>query len=152
MKEEDYKLDEASAKAQLDLFFDWYDICREDFIDVESGESGGTAFDKIEKRLLRAIRKGYVELKEEPRKDGTTTLNIYQTLTRAIPGVESPICYNEISGQAKLAIRGNAKTGQFAQLYLFLAGLSGESEKLFHKLGGRDGAIAECLGFLFLQV
>lgn len=151
-RDEKYILGEEAAEDQLQLFLDWYDICREDFISSDEGESSSTWYDKITSRLKRAIRKGLVEIKEENTKDGSPTLNVYQTLTRKIPGVESPICYKEISGRAKLALKGSAKTGQFAQIYLYLGGLCGEGEKVFHNMAGRDGAIAECLGFLFLQV
>lgn len=151
-REEQYIISEEAAEAQIQIFLDWYDICREDFVNVEDGDMSSTWYDKIVKRLVRAIRKGLVEFKEENTKDGSPTLNIYQTLTSPITGVDNPICYKEISGRAKLAMRGNAKTGQFAQIYLYLGGLCGESETVFHKMRGRDGAIAECLGFLFLQV
>jgi len=141
-----------NSEKQLESLFDWYDINLDDYKD-DPEESEGAIFVKAKAKIKRAIESGLVEIREEQDGQGDPTLKVYQKLTKKYAKMEKDtICYAEVSGRSKAAIRTNKKQGDFSRMYQFLGALSGEGESLFLRMKGRDNSIAECLGFVFLQV
>lgn len=138
------------AEAQFEQLLDWYDIDEEDFEDEE--QSG---FRQAEKKVIRAIRQGRVEIIIEQDKDGIDTLIVYQNLGQAVKGIaENRIRYEEVCGRAKIAIREERKgpISQYAKVGQFLGGLSKLSPRVFSEMRGKDHSLAECLASIFLKV
>lgn len=131
------KLSEESAQEQLDSFMQHYDI---DLADMPKEQS--EAINGALNRIKRAIRGGKLEI------DGPI---VKQTLTSAT-GEVSEIIYNELSGQAKIAMSGKGVNDQYGRIYALLGSLSKLGEGAIVKLKGADLSIAECVGLLFLQI
>ena len=134
----DFKLSEESAKDQLQVFYDHYDI------DLDSLPEDGKANLKLATdRLVRAIRTGHLEFM----KDGTI-----KQILRSPLGECPEIIYGELSGNNKLAMKSKATTDLYGRIYALLGSLSGLGETAITKLKGADLSIAESVGILFLQV
>jgi hypothetical protein len=148
----EYKISEESAEEQLGIFNEWYDIDPEDFSEMAEGnQAAQNAFKVVSRKLIRAIRKGYLEIREEKGKDGSPTLVVEQVLSRPIEDVER-VKYREVTGLARTAVKTKEGDNDTLRNYKLLGILSGEDYKLFQKLRGADIGVTDCLGFLFMQV
>jgi len=147
----EYKISEESAEAQLGLFHEWYDLDPSDFEEMSGTDSAAqSAYRIVSKRLIRAIRKGYLEIREETTKDGQTIV-VEQTLVNPIDGTVK-ITYGEVTGFSRVAVKEEPGDNATRKNYKTLASLSKQSPKLFEKFRGPDVGVADCLGFLFAQV
>jgi hypothetical protein len=139
----DYKLSEESATAEFNRFMEYYEI------DV-SGASEGAPDDFVEmiepavNRIIKAIRLGRLEIGD----DGCT---LVQTL-RNPPGEATTITYGEVSGKAKVAMKGKDINDHFGRMYSMLGSMSGLGESAIMGLKSVDLSLAESLGVLFLVV
>lgn len=148
----EYKLSKESAEEQLGIFNEWYDIDPEDFSEMAEGnQAAQNAFKVVSRKLVRAIRKGYLEIREEKGKDGSPTLVVEQVLSRPIEDIER-ITYREVTGMARTAVKTKEGDNDTLRTYKLLGVLSGENYKMFQKLRGADIGVTDCLGFLFMQV
>jgi len=147
----DYKISEESAEQQLSIFHEWYDLDPSDFEEISSSDSAAqSAYRIVRRRLIRAIRKGYLEIREESSKDGQT-LVVEQTLVHPIDNT-SKITYGEVTGFSRVAVKEEVGDNATRKNYKALAALAKEPPKLFEKFRGPDVGVADCLGFLFAQV
>ena len=142
-------ISEESAREQLGIFFDYYEI---DSTNVGGGENSQEIFESTVDRLTDAIRKGHVEIKEND--DG---LIVVQTLKKAKKVKEgeaavSVLEYKEISGAAKDAMKHKKETDHYGRIHAMLGYLSGAGENAIKSLRGVDMSISECIGVLFLKV
>jgi len=140
------KLSKENAQKQLDTLLDYYDLDLDDISD----ENVHNAITSSCNKLLKAIKKGRLEIKEED-----DTLNVYQYLKKPIGGKEGSLTvikYREIDGRSKIAMKDNKESDYHGKIYSFLGGLSKEGGAVIMRLKGVDISIAECLGALFLQV
>ena len=142
-------ISEESAIGQMDVFFDYYEI---DPANVGGGQNSQEIFESTIDRLVDAIRKGRVEIKEND--DG---LIVVQTLKKAKKVKEgeatvSVIEYKEISGAAKDAMKHKKETDHYGRIHAMLGYLSGAGENAIKSLRGVDMSISECIGVLFLKV
>lgn len=143
------KISPEGAKAQIDLFNEWYDIEPEDI--TGTGDAIARSYEMAIARLTRAIRRGRVEIRGEADKAGKSTLIIEQTLANPV-GDTQKIIYREVTGAAKSDVRVTDSDNETAKNYRFLAALSGESYEFFKEFSGPDVTVADCLAFLFVQV
>jgi hypothetical protein len=139
----DYKLSNESAIAELDRFMNYYEI------DVTGvGEEAPDDFVEMiapaVKRVVKAIRLGRLEVGE----DGCTLI---QTL-RNPPGEANTITYGEMSGKAKVAMKGKDINDHFGRMYSMLGSMSGLGENAIMGLKGVDLSLAESLGVLFFII
>jgi hypothetical protein len=140
----EYQLSEENADSQLSMLLEYYEIEIEDF----DNESLQSALMTARKKLIKAIRTGVVEIKDE---EGVPI--VYQHLKKAPSGVkENTIRYKEVDGMSKIAMKDVKDTDYHGRLYAFLGGLSGESATIIKKLKSTDLSTAECIGTIFLQV
>ena len=143
-------ISEESARAQLDVFFDYYEIDAEN---VGGGENAQDAFDSTVDRLVDAIKKGRVEIEE-----AEGGLVVRQTCkNRAKTGTQDAssaavIEYKEISGAAKDAMKHKKESDNYGKIHAMLGYLSGLGENAIKGLRGVDMSISECIGVLFLKV
>lgn len=151
------KVSKENAEEQLLLLEEYYDIDEEDFldgVDVSESEAGELeaatreGYRMAKRRLLRAIMRGHLEIKEED-----NSLLVVQTLRKPPASLgKSSITYNEVSGQAKIGMQKYKDNNLYGKMYAFLAGLSRLDESIFRNLRGADLSIAESLGAVFLRV
>lgn len=155
-KKDKYVLGREAASEQFELLEEYYDIDEDDMEDDlgdeeedEISESGKAGYRMAKKRLLRALRKGQIEIKDE-----NDTLRVIQTLAKPPKelGGKNVIIYNEITGQAKIPMKKHKDNNLYGKIYAFLSGLSGQEELIFRNLKGADLSIAESLGAVFLRV
>jgi len=139
----DKKLSKENAQKQLNTLLEYYDLDLDDISD----ETVYKAIESSCNKLLKAIRKGRIEIKEE-----NETINVYQHLKKPVSEGKTTIVYKEIDGRSKIAMKDNSETDYHGKIYSFLGGLSGEGADVIMVLKGVDISIAECLGALFLQV
>ncbi|MCK5127580.1 MAG: hypothetical protein KAR42_15090 [candidate division Zixibacteria bacterium] len=125
------------ANEQFNLFLDYYDLEAEDFANEATKEQFETASNK----LVKAITKGRLEIKEEE------SLCVTQILKNG-----EHIEYGVVSGKHKLAMKGKKDTDIFGRIYAIMGSITGLGETAILKLAGIDLSIAESLGFLLLQV
>lgn len=143
-------LSEESAQAQLDLFFDWYDIDFDDMIEEAKASRSELPIKTIRKKIVRAIKQGRVEIKEATVGD-EPSLQVYQHLDHAALGKDS-IVYKEVTGRARAASKTIEDANDTARMYQFLGILTGEGSALFDRLRGADIGATDAVGILFLMV
>jgi hypothetical protein len=138
----EYKLSEDSARENLLLFKTFYDICIED---VDSDSARYHAMRQNENKLIRAIRKGQIEIAES---DEGIIVKQYRQFAESD---NKTLIYGVLQGKHKRAM-DKAGDGQYARIYALLGSLSGWGSAGIEKLKGVDNANAEALGLLFLEV
>jgi len=138
-----YILSKEAAEEQLDLFLDYYGIDLED----EDDKDVLRANRSTKKKIIRAIRKGLIEVKELD-----DTIEVHQKLVKTYPRLESPIKYFEPTGRSKIGMKDSENTDVFGKIYALLAGMSKEGKEKFLNLKGVDLSVAESLGLLFLDI
>lgn len=129
---DNYVLSEESAKEQLNILLDFYDV------DLESLDEEGKLKKLIERKLIRAIRQGKVEIEND-----TEGFVVKQNICNGTQFV-----YREISGMAKVQM--DRFTKQHERLYALLGFLSKKPIEKVQQITGQDLAIAEYLGLIFL--
>jgi hypothetical protein len=139
----DLTISEEPAAKAFESLCEFYDI---DFEDIED-ESVRTSLESAKKKIVRAIRKGRIEIKDE---DGVPI--IYQHIARPIKNIDSPIRYRELDGRSKIAMKDTKSTDLHGKLYSFMGGLSGLGQAKIALLKGVDISLVECFGLFFLQV
>lgn len=125
------------AEEQLDLFLDYYDLEIDDFANEAMKEQFETSCNK----LIKAIMKGHLEVKEDS--------DLY--VTQILRNGES-MNYAVVSGKHKIAMKGKKDTDGYGKIYTLIGSITSLGETAISKLKGVDLSIAECLGFLYLQV
>lgn len=145
-------IDEVAAKAQLDLFFDWYDIDFDEMYEAAQRQQGAglASVEAARKRLIKLIREGRLEFIETANAKNEPVLKVHQVLDLEIDGKKS-VVYNELTGRIRAALPSEGGNGT-AKMYRLLAMLSGESDAFFLKLRRGDIGVADMIGFLFLLV
>jgi hypothetical protein len=138
------KLSIENATEQLAIMADYYELdWEEDFPKTDKGGSVGT---QTERKLLKAIQNGRLEISET--EDG---IEIVQHLKRKAGNVEK-LVYKRISGNAKTALKDLDKGSPHAKIYALLGAISGEGETTIRKLTDLDLSTAECLSSVFSAV
>lgn len=132
MREEEYKLSEESAKEQLDLLLDFYDV------DLFSVDKTGEMKETIERKLVNAIRQGKLEIENT-----SEEFLVKQNLRNG-----KQFVYHELTGMAKVQME--RFKGQTERLYGLLAILSKKPITEIQKFSGSDVSIAEYLALIFL--
>jgi len=125
------------ARGQLEMLLGYYDLDAGDFENDTMKDLFETACNK----LVKAISKGRLEIKED---EG---LKITQHLRTG-----DELVYAEICGKHKTAMAGKKDGDQYGKIYALLGSMSGVGETGISKLTGVDISVAECLGFLYMQV
>ena len=123
-----YKLSEDAANDQLDLFFGYYDFDMDDIPEKQL-----EAVEASTKRIIKAIRKGKVEIVEGE------SLKIVQHVTvKNKEGVkeDSVLEYGEISGRSKLSMGKKSDTDFNGRIYALCGSLTGLGETGILKLKG----------------
>jgi len=134
------KLSRESAEEQFNLFMDYYDIDPEDWAD-----SLQVPFQTAKNRLIRAITKGNLSI------EAGDPIRIVQILIKP-KGDTTELVYSEMSGRAKVAMKGKDETDTFGKIYALVGSLTGLGETAITRLTGADMSIAESIGLLFLQI
>jgi Mg2+ and Co2+ transporter CorA len=140
-------ISEESARSQMDIFFDYYEI---DSANVGGGENAQDIFESTVDRLVDAIRKGRVEIVEN--EDGLIVKQTLKTVKKVGENQVSILEYKEISGAAKDAMKHKKETDHYGRIHAMLGNLSGAGEAAIRSLRGVDMSISECIGVLFLKV
>ncbi len=141
----DFILSEESAKEQLDNLVDFYDI---DFEELATEDDGERAAETITKRLLKAIRKGLIEIVETD--DGG--IEVVQQLKRPVRSIkDNRVTYKEVSGRAKTAMGKYKEKDHASRMYAFLGALSGTDPGTIMSFRGVDMRTAETLGAFFIM-
>lgn len=147
-----FLIDEEAARAQIEQFCDWYGIDLEENKQV-AAEGGVIAFELTVRRLVKAFRRGALEVREEDDPKKGQTLVVLQRLAHPINrGEITEIEYAEITGATKASVKIPKNANDTAALYAVLAVLSGQGREVFTALRGTDIGDAELFGFLSMQV
>ena len=124
---------------------DYYDLDISDYDDVEvDGTKASVAIRVSKKKLIKAIRKGRLEIKDE---DGE--MIVLQRLTAKYKN-RTELKYKPLSGSAKIAQSKFKSDDHNGRMYAMLGSMSGEGASAIIGLKGPDLTTAECLGGLFL--
>jgi hypothetical protein len=146
----EYIVSEENAEKQIELYYGWYDI---DPVEFETlGKADNTvdvAYDIMHKRLVNAIRKGRVEIREEEVK-GKPSLIVEQTLQFPVGDVEK-IIYREIDGIVVSMYQFGKNDNDDMKNFKRLGYISGENYKLFQSMIRGDRKVIQTLGFFFAQ-
>ena len=143
MKREDI-ISKEMAEEQLELLFDHYEI--DDLAEemAAAGEEKATAqAETLTRKLIKAIQRGRLEIT-----DGADGFKITQRLEKPV-GQVTEIQYGEVTGAAKVTIKGGDKRSPFQTSYDFLAAVSKQTPATFHRMSGKDLSTAECLFAVF---
>lgn len=137
------KLSEESARAELQKFYDYYEI-EIDELDKESEDSeikvGNQALKKLQTKLLKAIMKGKLEFE-----DNEKGFFIIQNLRNG-----QKLTYKEIDGQAKTEMGKKREKDYNGQCYALLGYLCGGGEYVIKQLKGPELSLAEAIGTTLL--
>jgi len=139
-----YVLDEQPAQDQLDLLLDFYDIEIADFSDFKSPDARvQEAMRSAAKRLLRYIRRGYIEITTE------NGLTITQRL-KFPKGETTELHYQIMTGKAKIQMKRADEDDFYGKIYCLVGSLTNLPEGSISSLIGVDSSVVECLGAIFL--
>ena len=132
-----------SAKEQLETLMDYYDIDKDD-IEIEEGPE---AVQTLMNGLVRAIRKGRLEIKV----DGDGKLLVAQHLKHP-PGDIDIINYNVVGQKARLAMDRVKSTKEQERMCAFMGSLSGFGSQGVSGLVAADMGTMNRLATLFSMV
>ena len=121
------KISEQVAEDQFESFLDYFDI---DFNDIEI-EDGAEAARTMKNTLIRAIRRGALEITTE---DG---LSIRQILTHPIGDIQA-IIYTDKVARARLAMDHESPKKTQAKMYAFMAALTDIPPSQLMKMEGKE--------------
>lgn len=131
-------ISQETAEEHLAELFDYYELVPEDL-----PEQISSMFNSIHKKLIKAIRKGRVEIGES----GSITQHLKKP-----SGDINIIEYRELDGRAKKAMQKCNSDDLNGRLYELLGALSGLGSRAIASLKGVDLSTAECIGFVFMSV
>jgi hypothetical protein len=137
MNEGKYILSEESAKDQIDIIMDYYDIDLDDF----DGQVR-KAMDQAVRTLIKGARLGLIEVESEG------GLKVIQHLIEP-PGDVNTLEYGPVTGKNKLAMKDNSS--QHERCYQFVGAITKAGEKAISSLKARDLRYCEALSALFLS-
>ena len=138
---EEFKISEQVADEQFESFLDHFDI---DFNDIEI-EDGAEAARTMKNALIRAIRRGALEITTE---DG---FSIRQILTHSIGDMQA-IIYTDKVAKARLAMDHESPKRTQARMYAFMAALSDTPTSQLMKMQGKDLMVFGRLTAIFSMV
>jgi len=138
----EYKLSEESAKEQLDQLLDYYDIEKDD-IEIEEGPE---AVQTLLNGLIRAIRRGRVEIKEE-----SEDLIVCQHL-KFPPGEIQTLEYGVVDQKARMAMDKIKDNRPQERMCAFMASLASLPPTALVKLKGVDMGTMNRLATVFSMV
>ena len=136
-------ISEESAKEQLETLMDFYDIDKDD-IEIEEGPE---AVQTLMNGLIRAIRKGRLEIKV----DSDSLLLVTQHLQHA-PGDIKTVEYSVVGQKARLAMDRVKSTKEQERMCAFMGSLSGLGVQGVSSLVGADMGTMNRLATLFSMV
>ena len=136
-------ISEESANEQLETLMNFYDIDKDD-IEIEEGPE---AVQTLINGLIRAIRKGRLEIKT----DSDSQLLVTQHLQHA-PGDVSTIEYKVVGQIARLAMDRVKSTKEQERMCAFMGSLSGLGVQGISSLVGADMGTMNRLATLFSMV
>ena len=143
MAEEKTIISEDSAKEQLEILMEYYDIDKDD-IEIEEGPE---AVQTLMNGLVRAIRKGRLQIKV----DSDRKLLVTQHLKHA-PGDIDTIDYSIVGQKARLAMDRVKSTKEQERMCAFMGSLSGLGVQGVSSLVGADMGTMNRLATLFSMV
>lgn len=135
----EYKLSEKNAREQLELVLDFYDI---DIDDIDN-KTARQALKGAIKKLVKAIRKGFLEVK--PDEDDVPV--IIQHLRN-----NEILEYKEIEGKNKSEMKNADANDEYGKIYALVGSMTKIGLGGVKNVKGKDLSILECLGLLFLSV
>ena len=121
-------------------FLDYYDIDQEDIVI----EQGAVAIETILNRLIRAVRKGHLEIQDGGAK-------VVQHLKFPMGDV-TQIIYGELSQKNKFAMDGIPEKKPIARMNALMGSLAGVPGNALMSLKGVDLSVMERLATLFMVV
>ena len=136
-------ISEESAKEQLDILMDYYDIDKDDL----ENEEGPEAVQTLMNGLVRAIKNGRLEIKV----DSELKLVVTQHLKHA-PGDIDTVDYNIVGQKARLAMDRVKSTKEQERMCAFMGSLSGLGVQGVSSLVGKDMGTMNRLATLFSMV
>ena len=137
MADSKLKVGEEAAREQLDMLYDYYEI---DFNDLP--EKLKTALEATDKKLLKSVRRGRIEVSLDEK-------NIIKVVQNIRSG--EPLVYREIDGAAKVAMGNKDENDAYGKAYALMGALCGLGETAITQLKSHDLSVVECLGTVFLQ-
>ena len=140
MKTEDYKVDAETANVEFERFADCMDI------DVDTSDMDDedlNAFNKVKKRLLKAIQKGSLIFND----DGEAVYTPAHSKSK----YKEAITFHERTGASLMAMDGKKKGHDVKKMYAVLADMCGLHQGAFAGLVGEDVKICEALFALLMD-
>lgn len=135
-------ISEEVARDQIQQLLDYYDIDQNDIV----VDQGPEAVETVLNRLIRAIRKGYLEVSISG-----DTIKVIQHLQKPMGDV-STIEYSELMAKHKLAMDGIGDNKGNARMHALMASLASVPAESFRGLKGVDLSVMERLAVLFMVV
>jgi hypothetical protein len=137
------KISEEKALKDFQSLLDYYDMEPDDLKDIKVDQGDVMqSFEYTKKRIVRAITKGRIEIKNE----GGRPIIVHH-----LTGQEKKLEYKPVSGKAKLEM-GKIESNNNERLYTLMGVLCGEGKTTIQGLEGPDLSLVEVLGNLFLLV
>lgn len=137
----DNVISEESARAQFNIFMEYYGLSIED-IEIEDGVE---AVNTLVNGLIRAIQAGNLEVMEDE-----NGFRVRQVLVRPLEGL-TELVYQDKIAAAKIAMDSAGKKIQL-RVYTFLAALTGADVGQLTKLKGQDVTTLNRISVLFSMV
>lgn len=135
-------ISEENATKAFQKLMDYYDVDPEDYRDQKIQYN---AFKTIKRRLIRAIRQGNMEIKDE---EGTPI--IYQNLRKPPGDIGKQIRYKELDGNCRVALKDEAEDGNLRNQAL-AAIMIGEPVIVVRNFRSADLSLAEYIASFFMN-
>jgi len=139
MEEKKIQLSEESAKAQLQIFLDYYELDLED-----EDKDMKRSMDMFSGKLIRAIMKGRLEfsLNESDR----------LVITQILKDSKEKFTYKVIDGESKLAMRKYDVNDADGKMFALMGYLSGEGYDIMKKLESVDLSTMQAIAIFLMRV
>lgn len=137
------KISRESAQIELDKLYDYYEIDKEEFEDV-NGESdeqkANRAIQKLQEKIIRGVMKGRISFNDE---DGFQITLIKK--------VGDPIVFKELDGYAKAEMSKKKESDNYGKIFALMGKMSGLGEHAVKKLKGPELSLVEAIGTMLLM-
>lgn len=137
---DDFRISEEVAEDTFNLLLDYYDLDPEDF----DSESQLTVFNVAKRRIVKAIRRGDVEVNND---DGIRVMQHLRCTSS-----DETLEYAELTGKNKLAMEKDKDQEGYGRIYALVGSMTSKGKHGISQLRGKDLSVMECLGAIFLQV
>lgn len=143
------RISQENAEKEMEKYLAYFDLNIDELKSEQSNSDRRDALQSSYDRLIKAVRKGRLEVKTDGGEDGDE-IQLIQTVGKI--GKETKLIYKELSGAAKVAMKDAETNDDYGRVYALAGSLNGLGMAGMKKLKGRDLSTAESIGAIVMNI